>query len=137
MVILGDISFKQVVASEKKETYSKKSRIIVFAVSTDGGLYFIEGVRDGNDALPTFFEGVEAPIRSDVGFLSAQYSPGIDALEVVYANAKGQKVRHILRDPNTFLWSERTVYIELDNKGTMYVTSIFSSYFVASELMMI
>jgi hypothetical protein len=123
-VILGDISFKQVVASEKKKIGSNKSRISVFAVSTAGEMYFIEGTRNETGVEITF-ETMAVPIRRDIGFLSAQYNPDIDASEAVYACANGSQVKHILRDPTSTMWTERTVHAQYNAKGSTYATLLF------------
>jgi hypothetical protein len=123
-VILGDISFKQVVASEKAVD-SDRSQVSVFAVSTAGELYFIEGTRAKRGVVPTF-KTTGIPIRRDIGFLSTQYNPDADASEVVYVSTNSSRVKHMLRDQKSSMWTEQAIHVKWDKDMTTYVPLIFS-----------
>ena len=88
-----------------------KSQVSLYAVSTSGRLYFIQGIRDKRGHVPTFTcSGV--PIRRDISLLSTQFNPAVNASEVVYVSTKNTQLRHMIRDPKTTMWTERVVHVK-------------------------
>ena len=100
-ILLPDVSFRQVVAAE----YG--TQIIVFAVSDQRELYYLEGTR--KDSIVFNYSGF--PIRTGVEMLSAAYNVTAGATELMYVQSKSHAIRHLWRDPVSFSWQEAAITV--------------------------
>lgn len=100
-ILLPDISFRQVVAAE----YG--TQILVFAVSEERELYYLEGTRKSS----IVFNYSGFPIRSGVEMLSVAYNTTAGATELMYIEATNHAIRHLWRDPVSFAWQEAAISV--------------------------
>ena len=98
LVILPEIEFKQVTASESVGAYEgpapTQSNFSILALSEHDELYFIEG----NRVFATHevrFESSGFPIRTNVDVMSAQYNSKINASELIYVGNGQDEIRHL------------------------------------------
>ncbi|KDQ59182.1 hypothetical protein JAAARDRAFT_655196 [Jaapia argillacea MUCL 33604] len=112
VVILPDVSFQQVVASEDNH------KISIFALSKFGDLYYIEGTRKSSTGTPKFTASTY-PIRKGVGILSTQYNAAVNACEAMYVDSSSQ-LKHLWRDSQTGTWSEQTIHVPTSGKAISY-----------------
>ncbi|KAJ3530445.1 hypothetical protein NM688_g7706 [Phlebia brevispora] len=113
-VIMGDMSFKQIIASEKAGAISGGERI------SEGSANMYPG-GDGTGywkKSPTFTT-TAVPIRADVGFVSTQHNPSLNTTEVVYINTSSQQVHHLVRDPSS-MWSGTVLHVKWKDTTVSY-----------------
>ncbi|KAL0945253.1 hypothetical protein HGRIS_000763 [Hohenbuehelia grisea] len=96
LVLLENIAFKQVVAA------AYGSQILVFGVSDQRELYYLERNRETD----THFTHSGFPIRAGVEMLSVAYNVTAGATEVMYVETKRRTIKHLWRDPASFMWQE-------------------------------
>lgn len=82
-------------------THALASKIAIFAVTDQGELYFIEGVRDGNGKVGLRTSGL--PIRKDVHLLSSPYNSKRELCELIYITRHDNEIRHLFRDDQSSL----------------------------------
>ncbi len=104
VVILPGLAFEQVVVSESNLT------ITVLAVTTHGQLYYVQGVRQSEGKIPTFFaSGI--PIHEGVERLSTLYNAKTNACEVLYVGQGSNQIVHLVKDITTSLWLEKPLLV--------------------------
>lgn len=121
LVILPDISFKQVVCSEAVDPKNPttQSLLTIFGVSDGGELYFVQGTRQFKGNKMSFAHS-GFPLREGVSRLSCQYNSLANASELVYLGTGKNEVKHLSRDPITTCWNEETLCFQATTKTTTY-----------------
>jgi hypothetical protein len=108
---LPAIGFRQAVCSEKINMQkTSETTIVMFAVSNDNGLYYIQGTRQWQTDGSITLTASGLPIRRNVAHISCQYNQASNTSEVVYTGTAGaDAVKHLIRDPTTTGWSETSI----------------------------
>lgn len=107
---LPKIGFRQVVCSEKVNTkVQTETSIVMFAVSDDNELYYIQGARHWSTDNSIYLTSSGLPIRKNVSCISCQYNQAANSSELVYTTTEADEVKHLIRDPNTTGWSETNI----------------------------
>ncbi|KAK4096846.1 hypothetical protein N658DRAFT_331626 [Parathielavia hyrcaniae] len=133
-VLLRGKSIKQVVASELQVlnmTQAIVSKIAIFAVTDQGELHFIEGVRDGNGDVNLRTSGL--PIRKAVHLLSSQYNSERRLCELVYVIKHNNEIRHLFRDEQTSLWTDTPMVVQAAQKATTFPAYVISLSFASQS----
>ncbi|KAI5798600.1 hypothetical protein FPQ18DRAFT_420557 [Pyronema domesticum] len=112
--VLKGIDFSQVVGREKALS-EYETMMTIFALSTDGELYYVEGSRtlntEGTEMVMNFHTVSAIPIRSEVAQISAQFNASNNASELLYSSTTGNEIKHLMRDPTTSMWSETALTV--------------------------
>ncbi|KAK3996638.1 hypothetical protein QBC44DRAFT_304142 [Cladorrhinum sp. PSN332] len=111
--ILPDISFRQVFCSEAADPSdpSAQTKMIVFAVSDDNSLYYVEAIRRLDKQIPAAFKASGLPIRSGVQQLSTVYSAETGTSELLYAMENESALMYLRREPHGRFWLEDKVFV--------------------------
>lgn len=113
-ILLKGIDCASVLAFERGPPSLKDpSTVLVYAVSTHGELYVVEGARDMKKSrLVEFPSAAPIPIRSDVRSIAGNINPVTSAFETVYVSRDHDALRLLARDPVTTLWTETPMIVK-------------------------
>lgn len=108
---LPAIGFRQAVCSEKVNPQNEsETSIVMFAVSNDNALYYIQGTRQWSTDGSISLKASGLPIRQNVSHISCQYNQVSNTSDLVYTGTAGaDAVKHLIRDPATTAWSETNI----------------------------
>ncbi len=109
-LLLG-IKFSKVFAVESR-TVDDFSKLLVFALSSYGELYIIEGRRPFADKKNVSFEISQVPIRSNIRTIAGNLNPRTNASEILYVTRDNDNLVHLARDPVTCLWKETELVVK-------------------------
>jgi hypothetical protein len=132
-VALNNISFKQVVSSEKVDPANPTSQTIItlFAVSDDDELYYIQGIRPFQTNKITFTaSGI--PIRDNVDRISTQYNAAKSATELIYLGNGTNEVFHLWLDSG-LTWQEEQILTRGPSGYIKYYAFITTLTFVTDK----
>ena len=117
-VLLQGVSFQLVTSSEVLGP-NRTSNLVIFAVSTHGELYYLEGTRHTKSPKgPVTFSQSGFPIRQDVLSFSTQYNPS-NAAELIYFGNTDNKTVHLWKDKADGLWHEQQISVQLPDTEPM------------------
>ncbi|KAJ7101244.1 hypothetical protein B0H15DRAFT_796081 [Mycena belliarum] len=129
-VYLHDISFKQVIASERGLNVS------LLAVSISDELYYIHGVRKSTGVSPIFeTSGTVFPIRQHVSIISTQYNASINATEVMLVDSAGE-LKHMLKDVGSGMWTQHEIHVPslgMTTLGSTLLSSTEATYALVND----
>ncbi|TFK43966.1 hypothetical protein BDQ12DRAFT_675867 [Crucibulum laeve] len=123
-ILLPGVYIDQVIAHEQD------AKITLIATSRSGDLYVLEADRPNPNPQPVhgrkprrplifppvwYSSGV--PIRKDVRLMATQRNARLDCSQLLYL-ASDRGLKHLIKDPSTGLWNERTITIPSTDKFT-------------------
>ena len=109
-ILFQDIGCSTVLGSEFPRS-KEESTLLIYAVSTHGELFVIEGSRKGKQ-VDFCSSTVSIPIRTGIRNIAGQINPLTGAFETVYVTNDDDSLRHLTRDPLTSLWNEANMIVK-------------------------
>ena len=111
--LLQDIACQNVLGSEYS-IEKDQNLLLIYAVSTHGEIYIVEGIRkaSNNNVVQFKTASVPLPIRSDVRNAAGKINPFTGAFEIIYISKSKDALKHLARDPITSLWKETDLIVK-------------------------
>lgn len=108
-VILPGLSILQVVCAEDTDPDhpEERSKLSIFAVGEDGGLYYVQGSRDYT-VMPSkvTFEASGLPIRTGITHMSTRFNVQRASSELLFCTKEDNVLHYLRRSPNGTTWME-------------------------------
>lgn len=123
-LLLEGIAFADVLCAEFKIS-EEKNGLVIYALSTHGELYIVEGSRMVADKKNVQFQASGIPIRNNIGSIAGRVNPRTGAFEVVYVTRDNDNLRHLSRDPISFLWKETEMVVMRANSPERVIAKAF------------
>jgi hypothetical protein len=109
-ILLQDIGCSNVLGSEFVKS-KEESTLLIYAISTHGELFVIEGSRIGTQVdFPS--STVPIPIRNGIRNISGRINNLTGAFEIAYVTSDDDNLKHLTRDPVTSLWKEADMIVK-------------------------
>lgn len=120
VLLLQCIAFSNVLSSEYASSQDENT-LLIYAVSTHGELFVVEGSRKASNGNTVEFSSssVPIPIRNGIRNITGRINPLTGAFDTVYVSRDSDSLKHLSRDPDTSMWKEAEIIVRsksLDKK---------------------
>jgi hypothetical protein len=124
-ILLQGIACSNVFASESA-TSPDESKVSVYALSTHGELYVIEGSRKvSNNNQIQFPNIMNFPIRDRIRNITGKINPVTGTFEIIYVTRDDDVLKHLARDSETSLWVEFDMVVRSKRANNRVKTQAF------------